>query len=95
MTNEQLRLLIRSYADRLEIEIDDLRSRLPDDAERMMHTDREYIGPRPDGFSGVIWMNADSNPAHWKETERPGEFVALLGLTQFLDDLRQAEKDLA
>lgn len=89
MTNEQLRLLIRAYADRLEFEIDNARARLPDDAERLSQINREYIGPLM--FAGLF----DSDPAHWKATETPGEFVALLGLTSFLRDLRQADEDLA
>lgn len=89
MTNEQLRLLIRAYADRLELEIDSARSQLPDDAERLSQINREYVGPLM--FAGLF----DNDPAHWKVTESPGEFVALLGLTSFLKDLRKADEDLA
>lgn len=92
MTNEQLRLLIRAYADRLETEIDSARSFLPDDAECLTLTERTYVGPKQ-GLIDLSFM--DNDLTHWQVAEVPGEFVALLGLTNFLRDLRQADADLA
>lgn len=88
MTNEQLCILIQAYTGRLELEIDILRSKLPANMERVIHTDREYVGQNL--FGGVL----DSDPMHWRVTQRPGEFVVLLGLAVFLDELKQAQVDL-
>ena len=82
MTNEQLALLVRAWADRLDTELDLLRQRLPESLER--YETEVYTG----GATGTLrWF--DRNPDHWRKEK--GDFVVLEGLQSFLEDLYQAE----
>lgn len=79
MTNEQLIVLLTSWANRLEREIDLLSLSLPEDMERGKKP--VYIGKIPELYA------IDHNPEHW--TYEPGDFIAMFGLQDFLSELRE------
>lgn len=97
MTNQQLRILVRSWANSLAREIDDVRDQLPDTMPR--ETERVYIGPEPKpkpAFSISVdseYMKARANPENW-EDQPNGDYLILAGLKAFLAELQQAEDDL-
>lgn len=83
MSNEQLLILIRAWANRLEREIELINDELPDEMERIPN--QVYIGKNPISF----W---DKDPKNWKE--EPGDFVITLGISGLLIELRDAEETL-
>lgn len=87
--NPTLLLLIRSWANRLERELALLDDAMPGKVERTQTS--EYVGPTH--FLLTPTEEEKANPANWRM--RFGRATCLLGLQQLMDELRQAESDLA
>jgi hypothetical protein len=90
VNSQQLAILVRAWANRLLREIGDLEEKLPETMERY-DPQRLYVGPR-NALGQPVSNQAADNPANWRVVL--GDFVALDGLRVFLEELRQAERDL-
>ncbi len=85
MEDRQLAILIRAWANRLEMEIDALRVQMPESMERVQVT--EYIG-------SSMLPGLDRNPESWRDVDGD-DFVALAGLRNLLAELRRADEQLS
>ena len=89
LDNKTLAILVRSWANRLERELDILTDGLRDGCERHP-SERQYIGPSALLLGPTEAQKAD--PENWQEV--PGDVILLDGLTQLVAELRQAVSDL-
>ncbi len=87
MDNKELAILIRAWRNRLSREVDLLGDLLPDDFPREI--ERVYVGATTLG--GMIETERD-DPTKWKD--HPGEYTALLGLYELVNELTQAADSL-
>jgi hypothetical protein len=80
MTNEQLAVLLESYAAHLRASIDYLAEHLGDENALARATLREYIGPRLPWPAHPWGAGAEANrdPANWREV--PSNYLILSGL---------------
>lgn len=80
MTDRQLAILIRSWANRLERELDAVRAELPDDLPRL--TTRAYTGGP---FDSLL---APKDPEKWIDLD--GDYAVLEGLMRLHTELGDA-----